>query len=219
MKRGPEPVKGYDAAIPAALRRGRVMRFRTSPGYVGSFMFYGNGLIVLVSLRLARRLFHVTPAAISAEYAGPIAGLCTIPCGGPVSRELWLYSRYGALRFFRVGGDGSLTEVDRDGVPFVDGKPVGSIQPAPGNAGSAALAPAGIVPAGSGTIDPRDPIVRWPAKRNAMKKTGVDRDGTTVAGEPGKILDAGGRGSAPSTLPGEPGSSPIPGEERGGAEG
>src|SRR5512145_344181 len=114
MKRKTEPLKGFDAAIPAALRRGRVMYFRSSPAYVSEFLFYGNGLIVMVGLRLARKLFHATPAEISAEYADAIAGLCTIPCGGPVSRELWLYSRYGALRFFRVGADGGLAEIDRD---------------------------------------------------------------------------------------------------------
>ena len=100
----------------------------SSPAYVSDFLFYGNGLLVLVCLRLARRLFRATLAEISAEYADAIAGLCTVPCGGPVSRELWLYSRHGALRFFRVGENGSLEEIDRDGVPFVDGKPVGTMR-------------------------------------------------------------------------------------------
>ena len=169
MKRRTEPVKGFDVAIPFALRRGRVMRFRSSPAYVSEFLFYGNGLIVLVSLRLARRLFHATLNEISAEYADAIAGLCTIPSGGPVSRELWLYSRYGALRFFRVGPDGSLEEIDRDGVPFVDGKPVIASPPALGNAGAPAPAPGCSVSAGPGDAVPGSPIIRWLAKRNAMK--------------------------------------------------
>ena len=220
MKRGPEPVKGYDAAIPVALRRGRVMHFRSSPSYVSGFLFYGNGLLVLVSLRLARRLFHATLAGISAEYADAIAGLCTLPCGGPVSRELWLYSRYGALRFFRVGDNGSLVEIDRDGVPFVDGKPVVASQPAPIDAGSPAPAPVCSVPAGSGSIDPRSPIVRWLAKRNAMKKTGADGAGPTGAVNPGKIPHAVSRGPDSGSLPGEPGSfPPAPAEDVGGGTG
>ena len=208
MKPGTKPTKGFDVAIPVALRRGRVMHFRSSPAYVSSFMFYGNGLIVLVSLRLARRLFHAPLDEISAEYADAIAGLCTIPCGGPVSRELWLYSRYGALRFFRVGADGSLVEIDRDGVPLVNGKPVVASPPAPGDAGSLVPVPVVGVQPGSGNTDPSSPIVRWLAKRNAMKKSGADGAGTTGTAEPGKIPDAGSRGPASGTQPGEPGSSP-----------
>jgi hypothetical protein len=184
MKRRTEPVKGFDVAIPVALRRGRVMHFRSSPAYVSEFLFYGNGLLVLVSLRLARRLFHATPARISEEYTDAIAGLCTVPCGGPVSRELWLYSRYGALRFFRVGEDGSLEEIDRDGVPFVDGKPVVASPPAPGDAGSPEPVPAVGVPAGSDSTDPESRIIRWLKKRNAMKKSGADESGTTVTANP-----------------------------------
>lgn len=199
MKPGTESTKGFDVAIPVALRRGRLMQFRLSPAYVGSFMFFGNGLLVLVSLRLARRLFHATLDGICAEYADAIAGLCTIPCGGPVSRELWLYSRYGALRFFRVGADGSLEEIDRDGVPFVSGKPVVASQPAPGDAGCATPAPGGNVLAGPGDATSTSPIVRRLAKRNAMKKPGADGTGTTCTAEPGKIPDAGSRGPVADT--------------------
>jgi len=243
MKSGPEPVKGYEVAIPVALRRGRVMYFRSSTAYVSEFLFYGNGLLVLVGLRLARRLFRATLAEIGAEYADAIAGLCTLPCGGPVSRELWLYSRHGALRFFRVGVDGGLEEIDRDGVPFVNGKPVGATVPAAGNAGSPGLTPVAGVPAGSGSTEPGSRIIRWLKKRNAMKKSCADAAGTTGAVNPGKIADAGNRelasgmsvpgdgpGSSPDStpaaaipagvpaagsLPGEPGSSLAPDEEGG----
>ena len=241
MKRRTEPVKGFDVAIPVALRRGRVMHFRSSTAYVSEFLFYGNGLLVMVSLRLARKLFHATLNEISAEYADAIAGLCTIPCGGPVSRELWLYSRYGALRFFRVGADGGLEEIDRDGVPFVNGKPVGTSLPASDDGGLPV--PAAGVPAISGSTDPGSRIIRWLKKRNAMKKTGADRADTTSAADPGKIADDGSRGPASGmsmpgdapfsspdstpaaavpagvpaagSLPGEPGSSLAPDEEGG----
>ncbi len=168
MKRGPEPVKGFDAAIPAALRRGQVMRFMSSPEYVGNFMFHGNGLLVLVCLRLAVKLSRATLAEISADYAGAIAGLRTVPCGGPVSRELWLYTRHGRLRFFRVGENGGLEEIDRDGVPFIEGKPVGTIRPAPGDAGSPApVLATGVITRAGGTEIPNH-ILRWLTKRNAM---------------------------------------------------
>ncbi|MFA5268710.1 MAG: hypothetical protein WC379_12140 [Methanoregula sp.] len=172
MKWRTEPVKGFDVAIPVALRHGRVMHFRSSPSYVGEFLFYGNGLIVLVSLRLVRRLFHATPARISEEYADAIAGLCTVPCGGPVSRELWLYSRYGALRLFRVGVDGSPEENDRDGMPFVDGKPVVLSQPAVGDAEALEPVPVVGVPDGSGSTDPESRSIRW-LKKGMPRKNPV----------------------------------------------
>lgn len=210
MKRGPEPVKGFDAAIPAALRRGRVIRFRSSPEYVGNFMVYGNGLVILVCLRLAVRLSRATLAEIRADFASAIAGLCTIPGGGPVSRELWLYSRHGRLRFFRIGGNGGLEEIDREGLPFVDGKPVGTIQPASGAAGSPVPAPAAGVPADSGGVDPPDHILRWLAKRNAMKVQAAEGDSATGSPKEVPVVDA------PT---GETGSSQIPGEEGSGAGG
>jgi hypothetical protein len=153
MKRGPEPVKGFEAAIPVALRRGQVMRFRSSPAYVSNFLIYGNGLLILVCLRLARRLSRATIAEISADYIDAIAGLCTVPCGGPVSCELWLYSRHGAMRFFRVGAAG-LEEIDRDGVPFVKGQPVSTVRPVPGHAGFLAMVSAASGQAGLGRPDP-----------------------------------------------------------------
>jgi len=170
MKRGPEPVKGYDAAIPAALRRGRVMRFRSSPEYAGNFLFYGNGLLVLVCLRLARRLSRATLAEISADFPEAIAGLSTVPCGGPVSRELWLYSRHGALRFFRVGGDGCLEEIDRDGMAFVDGKPLSKSLPAPDNTGLSASAPVSGIQSGQGSTGTPGHIIRWLKKMECHEK-------------------------------------------------
>jgi hypothetical protein len=210
MKRGPEPVKGLDAAIPAALRRGRVIRFRSSPEHAGNFLFYGNGLLVMVCLRLAVRLSRATLAEISADYAEAIAGLSSVPCGGPVSRELWLYSRHGRLRFFRVGGNGCLEEIDRDGVPFVDGKPVCTIQPASVDAGSPSPAPAAGIPASPGGADPGNHIIRWLKKWNAMQAQASEGD--VVTGSPNGVPVA----DAP---PAEPGSSHIPGEEGGGVGG
>lgn len=211
MKRGPEPVKGFDAAIPVALRRGRVMRFQPSPEYVGNFMFYGNGLLVLVCLRLAVRLSRATLAEISADYAGAIAGLSTVPCGGPVSRELWLYTRHGMLRFFRVGENGGLEEIDRDGVPFVNGKPAGTIRPAPGDAGSPATAPATGVITRTGDTEIPNHILRWLTKRNATK--------AQEAGGDAKVTSLPAGVTVTDSLPGVPGSSHIPGEEGGGAGG
>jgi hypothetical protein len=217
MRRGPEPKKGFDVAIPAALRRGRVMHFRSSPEYVSNFMIYGNRLVILVCLRLATRISRATLAEIRVEYTGALAGLCTVPSGGPVSRELWLYSRHGAMRFFRAG-DAGLEEIDRDGVPFVNGKPVGVLPAVQDNPPPPAPAPVEGVPPGPGGADPRSPIIRWLKKMNAMKVQAA-KDAAATAQGPGKSPVSGGpeadvdkrapaEGPAPS--PGVPEVSGIP---------
>jgi hypothetical protein len=115
MTRGRPPRKGLDAAIPIAQERGRVMEFRQTPETPCAFLIAGNGCLALVRVRKARRL-HGTVAEIEEEFSDAVREARTIPCGGPVSREIWLYSRYCVMRFFRVGSTG-LTELDRHGLP------------------------------------------------------------------------------------------------------
>ena len=80
VKRGPAPTKGFDFAIPVARRRGRVMRFQSSPWYVADFTIHGNGILSLVRLRLARRLY-ATIAEITSDFSDTIAELGTVPGG------------------------------------------------------------------------------------------------------------------------------------------
>jgi len=184
MRRGPPPAKGFDVAIPVALMRGDVMLFQRSPGNVCDFTIAGNGILAMVRLMMILRL-HATIAEITIEYATAVHGLCTIPFGGPVSRELWLYTRYGTLRFFRVTEAG-LVEIDCFGFPFVNGRSVTMLPAFPGaNLPPAGPAAAGQPGAGAGTargpgpggrpalpggLDPKSPIVRWLVKKNAGKK-------------------------------------------------
>ena len=202
MRRGPPPAKGFDVAIPVALMRGDVMLFQRSPGNVCDFTIAGNGILAMVRLMMILRL-HATIAEITIEYAAAVHGLCTIPFGGPVSRELWLYTRHGTLRFFRVTEAG-LVEIDSFGFPFVNWTPVTMLPAFPGanllptgpvapgqpgaGAGTApAPRPAGR-PALPGGLDPKSPIARWLAKKNAGKKPGDQRAAAdrTDPADPGK---------------------------------
>jgi hypothetical protein len=128
---------------------------------LGEFIIIGNGCIVFVRVRLARKLY-ASIQGIEAEFSDAITGLGLVPRGGQVSCELWLYSRYGTLRHFRLGETG-LVEIDcygkplaREG-PVVTGPAVGGKPGVPG-------------PAGTGPVDTRGPILRWLAKRNAGRK-------------------------------------------------
>ncbi|MDP2797889.1 MAG: hypothetical protein Q8N94_10325 [Methanoregula sp.] len=185
MSRGPPPARGFDVAIPVALMRGRVMRFLPSHDHVCDFTIAGNGILALVRLMMATRL-HAPIAEITRVYSDAVNGLCAIPFGGPVSRELWLYSRYGMLRFFRLAETG-LIEIDGYGFPFVNGRPVIILSAPPvTNPSSASPAtPGEIVPGlcslppslpavtaapGPGPLDPRSPIIRWLKKKKNDRK-------------------------------------------------
>jgi hypothetical protein len=136
MSRGPLPSKGFDAALPIAKARGYVMHFRRMRGSTADFMVSGNGILAIIRIQNAPRL-HGSLADIEAEFRDAIDLLRVHPGGGPVSRELWLYSRRGALRFFRVEGPG-IRELGADGKVLADGKEVPAMM-------------AGTSPSGRGT--------------------------------------------------------------------
>jgi hypothetical protein len=196
MKRGPNMPQGISFAVPVALRRGHVMVFVPSPRNLAEFLITGNGWFVMVRVRLARKLYAGIPE-IEAEFRDAITGLRLVSRCAWVSCELWLYSRYGTLRHFRVTDTG-IVEIEWCGTVPVPGTTAGT-----GNRSVADNAPAtgGAAPAGPaapGAADPRSPILRWLAKWNAARKAG---EGAEASGGSGlkKILDSGVPG--PKTKP------------------
>lgn len=171
MRRGPKISQGFELAIPFALRRGHVMVFMTTLLNLAEFLITGNGLFVLVRVRLARRI-RAGIADIESEFADAIDGLRLVPRSGPVSCELWLYSKHGILRHFRVL-DTRLIEIDCYGTPLDQLRPAAGpalmtntagALPGPASAGTS-----GVVAAG---IDPKSSIVRWLKKWNAAQSAG-----------------------------------------------
>lgn len=192
MKRGTLMPRGIALAVPVALMRGYVIVFIRSLLNPGEFLITGNGLFTMVAVRFARKSL-ASIAEIEAEFAEVITGLRLVPRTGPVSCELWLYSRYGTLRHFRVG-DAGLVEVDCYGTPLSQKKPVvvGALPLVSGEP-----APHGSplpVPSVPGTADNRGPILRWLAKWNAARMAGNGMD-AVESSELRKILDAGGPGT------------------------
>ena len=113
MTRGPESTTGFAAALPVARQRGHVDRFLHGQGSRAEFLIAGSVMLAIVRLHKASRL-HGTVADIAAAFREVIEDLRMYPAVGPVSRELWLFSRYGVLRYFRVEDSGIL-EIGPDG--------------------------------------------------------------------------------------------------------
>ncbi len=88
------------------------MMFSHSVHNLADFVIAGSGTLAFVRMRKVQRL-HCPPEKIEADLQEEVWMLRRIP-GGSVSRELWPYSRYGVLRFFRVGDTG-LAELGADG--------------------------------------------------------------------------------------------------------
>jgi hypothetical protein len=178
MSRGPFPSKGFDAAIPIAKARGHVEHFRRMRGNTADLMVSGGGLLAIIRIQNAPRLYG-TPAEIAREFYDAIARLRLHPAGGPVSRELWLYSRYGVLRFFRVLDNG-IVELGADGKVLA----AGPVVPAPaGRVGSGKKMPAVQEqlageknPAGPASCDETPALPGLPAaeKSPAVPATGVE---------------------------------------------
>jgi hypothetical protein len=144
MTRGRPPRKGLDAAIPIAQERGFVMEFRQSGENRCEFIIIGNGTVAFVRVRKARRL-HGTVAEIEEDFSEAVTGARSIPAGGPVVRELWLYSRFCVMRFFRITDD-SLVKIDRSGRPLAFAVTGPVTPPIP------VLPPAPVVPAAPATL-------------------------------------------------------------------
>jgi hypothetical protein len=113
MTRGRLPQKGLDEALPVAMGRGTVMSIRQTKESVCDFTITAQDQVVLVRVRKAIRI-HSLLEETEREFREPILRLRSFPGPGPVVRELWLYSRHGTWRFFRIE-DAGIMEIGKDG--------------------------------------------------------------------------------------------------------
>ena len=117
MTRGRRPTRSLDAGISMAQVRGMAMQFVPGPDLPCTFMIRGSGRIIFVRVKRSARL-HCGIPELAAAHNEPIARLRTLPGTGPLVRELWLYSKKGAWRYFRVTESG-INETGPDGEPLV----------------------------------------------------------------------------------------------------
>jgi hypothetical protein len=80
------------------------------------FMIAGNGNLVFVQVRKARRVGS-TREEIEREFCEPVMRLRSFPSLVSVTRELWTYTRYRTWRFFRID-DTLIVELCQDGKPL-----------------------------------------------------------------------------------------------------
>jgi|WetSurMetagenome_2_1015567.scaffolds.fasta_scaffold03562_14 hypothetical protein len=116
MSRGRPPSKGMDIALPVAKTRGRVVGLVQNGDTPGNFEIIVGGVVTFVGLCRADP-FRCTPKEIETENRVRIARLRSVPASVHVLRELWIYSKYGSLRFFRVE-DTWLLEIGPGGLPL-----------------------------------------------------------------------------------------------------
>ncbi|MDD1704412.1 MAG: hypothetical protein LUP97_04180 [Methanoregula sp.] len=102
-----------DEALAIAQLRGIVQRTMNGPERLYDFAIVGTIPLAFVRLRFANRLL-IDLAMIARLYREEIRRLRMVSRDQGNSLELWLRSRYGTWRFFRVD-TGSISEIDRTG--------------------------------------------------------------------------------------------------------
>ena len=110
------PRKTIPDAISLARLRGMVQITGNRREVLYHFAIIAAGMVAFVRARFAERIM-ATPEEIAAEFQSDIARLRAVVESASNSRELWLRSRHGSWRFFRIIAD-TLVEISRDGNTF-----------------------------------------------------------------------------------------------------
>lgn len=110
----PRPRRVLPEAVSLARLRGKVEVTRDNREALYHFTIIATGMVAFVRVRYAAQIL-ATPAGILSEFREDISRLRVIVQNTAISRELWLRSRHGTWRFFRVTAEG-LIEISRAGV-------------------------------------------------------------------------------------------------------
>ena len=116
MSRGPRPFQTLRDAIPIARMRGTVQMAERGPEALFDFMIAQTKPVAVVSVKYTEYI-RALLADIARDFDDEIRRLRSITQDAALSCELWLRSRYGTWRFFRVMPD-ALIEIGRDGQPL-----------------------------------------------------------------------------------------------------
>jgi hypothetical protein len=115
MTKGRPATTGVDDAVIIAHKRGCVMRIVYGLESVCDLVIRTAAYIVFVKARRTDKI-TATIQEIEHTYRDFIAELRLFPVSAEILRELWIYSKHGTYRFFRIRETG-LVEVDQHGMP------------------------------------------------------------------------------------------------------
>jgi len=115
MSRGPRPRRTLPDALALARHRGMVQVAGRCPDRLYHFSIVSEIPVAFVQAKFCDRILAPLPEILR-TFRDAILELRSIVCHTAISRELWLRSRHGTWRFFRVTAD-SLLELGRDGKP------------------------------------------------------------------------------------------------------
>jgi hypothetical protein len=124
MNTTPRPRRTLPEGISLARLRGKVEITRYNREALYHFTIVAARMVAFVRVRFAPQILATLPE-IAADFQKDLTRLRVIVQDAAISRELWLRSRYGTWRFFRITDTG-LVEIDRDGQVFPDSGSPGS---------------------------------------------------------------------------------------------
>lgn len=107
------PHRALPEAIAIARPRGKVQVAVRGPEARYHFTIDATTTGAFVRVRFTPRIL-ASPADIAAEFREELVRLRSIMRDVTISRELWLRSKHGTWRFFRVTAEG-VVEIDRSG--------------------------------------------------------------------------------------------------------
>lgn len=116
MSRGPPALQTLRDAIPIAQIRGRVQMAERGPESLFDFTIAETKPVAFVRAKFTEHI-RAMLAEIARDYDEDIRQLRLVTQDAAISCELWLRSRYGTWRFFRVTAD-AIVEIGRDGLPI-----------------------------------------------------------------------------------------------------
>ena len=112
MTKGRPATRGVDDAVVIGRKRGCVSKIVYGLESVCDFFIRTAACVVFVKTRRTDKII-ATIKEIEHVYQDLIAELRLFPVSAQILLELWIYSKHGTYRFFRISKTG-LVELDRD---------------------------------------------------------------------------------------------------------
>jgi hypothetical protein len=117
MSRGPPSRRALAEAIPIARRRGTFQVAGRGPENLYDFTIVSAIPVAFVRVSYCTRI-HAPVAEFMMEFLDELLQLRMVTRHDAISRELWLRSRHGTWRFFRLTSE-YLVELGQDGHPLL----------------------------------------------------------------------------------------------------